>query len=106
MRAYHGKFAHFKPFSEHNSSILYPQTLRDHKVQILNRHSKHHFRGYRRKCKLFRAPVKLLQPKRSFTWLFEPFSFVLHQEKRPGVGGTNIYLGFNGVLAPETGYTR
>ena len=25
---------------------------------------------------------------------------------RPGEGGANIYLGFFGVLLPETGYTR
>ena len=29
--------------------------------------------------------------------------FIWHQYKRPGVGGANIYLGFYGVLAPETG---
>ena len=33
------------------------------------------------------------------------FSFVWDQDERPGVGGINIYLGFYGVLAPETGYT-
>ena len=32
--------------------------------------------------------------------------FVCHQDKRPGVGGLNIYFGFHGVLAPEPGYTR
>ena len=34
------------------------------------------------------------------------FVFVCHQDKRPEVGGANIYLGFYGVLAPETAYTR
>ena len=42
----------------------------------------------------------------SCTWLFVLVSFVCHQDKRPGVGGVNIYLGFYGVLAPEAGYTR
>ena len=49
---------------------------------------------------------KFLQPKRSGTRLFEPVSFVCHQDKRRGVGGANIYLGFYGVLASETSYTR
>ena len=29
-----------------------------------------------------------------------------HQDKRPGVDGTNIYLGFYGVLVPKTSYSR
>ena len=37
---------------------------------------------------------------------FITFFFVCHQDKRPEVGGKNIYLRFYGVLAPETGYTR
>ena len=28
------------------------------------------------------------------------------QDQWPGVDGANIYLGFYGVLAPETSYTR
>ena len=32
-------------------------------------------------------------------------SFVFRQDKRPGVGGANIYLVFYGVLLPYTGYT-
>ena len=55
-------------------------------------------------CKDLHCTVsqKFLQPKRSGTRLFEPVSFVCHQDKKPGVGGTNIYLG----LAPETSYTK
>ena len=45
---------------------------------------------------------EFLKPKRSGTWLFEPVSFVWYQDKRPGVGGANIF----NVIAPETGYTR
>ena len=48
---------------------------------------------------------ELLQPKTSCSWLFEPVSFIWDQDKRFGVGGSNIYLGIFGVLAPETGYT-
>ena len=37
---------------------------------------------------------------------FITFFFLCQQDKRPGVNGANIYFGFYGVLAPETGYTR
>ena len=37
---------------------------------------------------------EFLQPKRSGTRLFEPVSFVCHQDKRPKIGGGNIYLVF------------
>ena len=41
-----------------------------------------------------------------FEIAFITFFFVCHQDKRPGVGEANNYLGFYGALAPETGYTR
>ena len=37
---------------------------------------------------------------------FEQVSFIWDQEKKPGVGGTKVYLVFYGLLAPETGCAR